>query len=1212
MKVTFSLSGATETSGSLVALNEFEAALFKECSFISVFGSSGGFLLESSSAKEAIFQDCILEYGQFVTGFLSTGSSKRGTVIRMERCSISKHFASNGQGFFNGVSGHWYIFDSVFMNVTSGATPTTSAHVGGVMGISPEAGQELIIWCHRCTFENHKTSPAYKSGQMFTTGLSMTVNANSHIWFLDTNLTWELNVDLPSADEATGNKNANSCPMFLFRNFNWATMFNVNADTSLPNKWASIFDFGHSFFHVEKSYIKFVQGSNSVVIFKSYSRIVMIDSFLTGHYRIFDVRDNNVIGYLNFYNCIFEQNWNFIFLAEAQVWHVLFVSCIIRNENSTIVGNKGPFRFDSASSLRLECCCCQFHTSRAKALVEPNNKCAVTIGPGNYFNWAESQVKSTANTVTDGTSYYEVTECVSGCSEHCPKRRIPPFVNLSLEGCEKWSVNPPPDLPIITFEGAELVVKRCKFINYGTNDIDGGCIHAQMFSGDIWFESLEFSGCSGKKGSVYISGVMEKTLTVINCSFSGSSYVECGCLWTGGVMLKVRIKECVFSGCSVSQGTGVISSESGDCYVGNCRFEECTIGSESGTAVGCFLYQSASDGKIEVVDCVFENKMINAVTVSAIFISGDATFTFANSTFHWDTPSQSSYAPIEGKSVGKIAFENITVEFSSTCETNSGPICDLGVVNSLSCTRLLIQSSGSYASRRVAIKCNSAVILTECKFSDVGAGVFIESSGQVSVSECAFSDIYSHCIYASGVAQSYAVIVKHSYFGEDESLGTDAFISVSGATSASFDFCCFQTPNHLSKKAIISLGLVKLVSENCFSHQNVGSAVLALTVEEDGGCGINHYDCHSDCRHVCPTIAFTESETFSLTAEFLSTSLLSFTQSLSGSESIPSSRLLGSTEQLTESENLISSVQYSGSSPASSSDGFTFSSATDSTKPWIVSTQFSVSELPSISDSFSVSDSFIGTSGASSTQSFSGTDVWSVFPTPTASSTATANHYTTGISTEIIQPKSESESVVSLLVPAPYPTLVSGQTPYPTKAPPPTEYPPFTPEKTETPRATEIPEQTLASGQTPFPSGSPPRSRSISPTRSPGATQFVPASQSVSLFVSESTSIKSVSFSTREHSKVKSETELSITHEKTVWKSDITITVGDSVSRSGDSAKSDEEKEPIGLLIVVIILMVILIICFALLMYNEGAYKKDMKRKEAMQEQKSEEQQKAQ
>jgi hypothetical protein len=211
--------------------------------------------------------------------------------------------------------------------------------------------------------------------------------------------------------------------------------------------------------------------------------------------------------------------------------------------------------------------------------------------------------------------------------------------------------------------------------------------------------------------------------------------------------------------------------------------------------------------------------------------------------------------------------------------------------------------------------------------------------GYVSLTHCRFENISDNGIYTS---LPCTIVAEFSYFGEKEMLGAGSFINMNGdGSTVRIDFCCFQTPNHKDKKAIISKGYVILGTENCFVHVNESEAVSGKSVVEDlSQCGANNYDCHSYCRHVCPTRAFSRTPYFSETASFWSTGNWSLSRFASKSEDfrvtseMSDSQGLGFSSDLASSAALKSSEHLSISSLVKNSASFTLTSFFSETAIW--------------------------------------------------------------------------------------------------------------------------------------------------------------------------------------------------------------------------------------------------------------------------------------
>jgi hypothetical protein len=928
VQVTVLRCGTTSLDGSVFDVNGFQDAIFEKCEFTRIVGGVGAVRLQSSTASEAWFTGCNLTYGNFVSaGFLSTGTS-RGPFIHVDKCIFEHHSVSNGGGLVNGNSGHWYVENTSFTNCTNKPQGQQTSQNGALMKISPDqTDQEVIVWFHNCTLMNPSSGDWFNNPQLITVMIA-SGNGNTHFSFRDSYAEWLCPYQI------SGAWNTDGAPMYWLRNFAGVTLVNITHYLSVTggNKEIQFFEFGASILQIENSYFERKGGSNGQTdVLRNYAEAVFIDTTMIGFFRVFDIRTQSVVHTWTFINCTFQTNdeWS---LSRTEMT-MLIIRCtwldVLNSGYSMgLFNNQG-----SNSKVYLECCCLMVSSNRGDRMNDRYTSNQVMIGSGNCISLARDNLGHLVTVRgTNNVFGCPQTQCSTTCYGQCQNvRMIPALMNWTTEDCIWSDKEGSNELPI-NFKGDSLVVKRCQFIRCGWPEAEGGCIQALSFTGDLLFEEVVFTSCKGGRGSIHLYNSVKKVVIVLNCNFSDSQYQYAGCVSAaqgGSQLLTLEIIESRFVNCSVSQGTGVISSQHPGLHVENCLFEECIISYDDHSGSCIFLKSGVSDVNVTVTGCTLEGNNVGAGTVSSLWIEGaegnPSLFAFRNSTFHWDSSSVSANSVIGAANIQRAIFEYLNVSFSSSCQTESQAICHMATVSDLSMTVCDISSSGNDAARRVALTAGTAVLLRECNMHDVHIGVRMEKAGDLSIFQCRFNEIRGNCLHSLNIPCN--IVAEMTYFGETETYEAGAFIHIASETSTvTISFCCFQTENHAQKKAVTCSGEVVLRTENCFSHKDVGSAVEAGKVTPGDGCGTNHYNCHSDCRFVCPTTGFTETRTFSSTGQ------LSLTDSHSESESVTSSKEMPNTDLLPLSSPLPSSRQFSASNEMSSTLHFTETSLASESK----------------------------------------------------------------------------------------------------------------------------------------------------------------------------------------------------------------------------------------------------------------------------------------
>jgi hypothetical protein len=533
---------------------------------------------------------------------------------------------------------------------------------------------------------------------------------------------------------------------------------------------------------------------------------------------------------------------------------------------------KGYIFFSTvATTLKVRCECCFVNLTGSAVLM--GDTFNFTFGVGNCFNLASADDSKLSGGVfeDEASCTFGVDSC-SGCYGRCEEvRDIPAWMDLTVEDCE-W-VNK--TAAVLNFLGENLRMIRCRFIECGSSQADGGCVYANSFSGDLYFKDLKIEKCIGRKGSIAFDTSLAKTVTFFECSFVESDYAKStdsatGCISGvgGGRLLNVIVIESNFSGCSVSGGTGVISSGHSNLYVENVIFEDCKITDNSDETFGSFIYQKSDNVNASVIGCTFENNEVIAGTVSSIFvenIGGGSSFVFRDSVFHWRCPSSSSSSPIEAKAISTATIVNVNVRFSGSSDSADPCIFELSGVGNLELVSCNIQSFDPDPSRRVAFNGGGKVVATKCEFYALLGGAWMTVDSELKVYECRFTEIRSYGICTVNNVISN-IIIFDSYFGETSNYQSE-FISVGSSSSkVRIDFCCFQTDWFATKKAIQIGGVLTIGAENCFQHKNEEQAIKseqAIDYNNDA-CAIyiNHFDCKQNCRHVCPTARYSSSNDF--------------------------------------------------------------------------------------------------------------------------------------------------------------------------------------------------------------------------------------------------------------------------------------------------------------------------------------------------------------
>jgi hypothetical protein len=721
------------------------------------------------------------------------------------------------------------------------------------------------------------------------------------------------------------------------------------------------------------------KGNVHTHFFRCAKELVVIDTTMIGTIRVTDYRSNFMSGtaYISLIRCSILKIEEFFYCWGTVT--ALLMACYWEDGIARDTGDNclGSIEGSTASVINVYGSCFKLD-SRRGCLRYKGVGNIIIKGNQNCFSLAKTQIATCTGVTVEDTSADASQFGCETCKDYngmCPVRNTPAFVDSTVEDCIWSDVTAAAQLPI-NFKGASLSVRRCKFIKCGWTEAEGGCIQAALFTGDLLFDSLTFTECSGAKGSICVSSNVNKLVTLFQCKFTSSTYSAGGCLYaaTGeGSLLVLEVMETEFTGCSVTDGTGVISTQHSELHVSACQFKNCVAKGDGNK--GCFIYLRASTApavNASVIGCTFENGPADGGSVSSILIEGpgnDSNFVFRSSNFVWNSPSSVVDSVIEGINLVSAAFEDVNITFSSSA-TETQSVCGMKTVENLELKECRIQSSGQSAI--IAIVCGASAILNGCELKYVGTGILVDNAGSLTVSFSQFEDINGNAI--SSTVELYLLLL-HNRFKETTTLTESSFILMtSGTSTMEMSFCCFQTTNHDKKLAVKTSGSIIVFMENCFSHLEESKAISAGSVKLDGECvdGANHYECE-ECRRVCPTIRFSGSLGFISTKSmsgtpgvFSSTERMSLTSDLSESSKLGSSNKFTNSNEyslsrLSETDSFSETSAPEHSSRMTNSDSYSRTNDADTTLALTKSNTVDVSILISASDEITKTQSFLET-----------------------------------------------------------------------------------------------------------------------------------------------------------------------------------------------------------------------------------------------------------
>jgi hypothetical protein len=607
----FENCGNTDMDGGCILAQSLAGdVFFGNLEFVSVYAYRGSIVVEGSLQRTVTLYECSVLYGHYRNrGFVCAGEVTANTqrlIVNVTKCSfVGLYIMSGGAGgMIFSRSPVFYCFDSLFENCTGGG----ASDQGFAMFVEPNSDLDRNVSIDRCTVDNKQY--AASSSQVITIRVANTA-VLSIISIQNSYLYW---------DQPGGTRNSpiyftDPCKLLVFRNFTFkyrSTM--VSNDLRVCNLPIATFEIVDCWWeHMDPIPVS----RRLVEVAKAGTLRVENSTIIGATWGIYRAG----AGALIVTDCNFSG-----FVAQAIYASSVQTLVIQRSTFTSQIGGTntdGIIRIATSGSVcYLDCCCFQTAIAGQPAV---QTAAGVTLKLGeNCFSHADLETAiigiipeiGAGVAISYGCGPVCPTTCSSAGSGCAPIVRTVTERDNRIEDCT-WEDQNTAEVRVLEFAGRNLAMLRCKFINCGSTTMNGGCILARAFTGDLLFDSVEFLHVLGQKGTIFVESTRQVLVSLQNCSLLYGTYSERGFLTcdqdvTTTQRLTVNVSRCSISGVSGGNALGIyglgVYSRAPRLYITDTTFDNCTS-TTGGNAGLCVLSNATSDQRTvtSLVRCTFDN-----------------------------------------------------------------------------------------------------------------------------------------------------------------------------------------------------------------------------------------------------------------------------------------------------------------------------------------------------------------------------------------------------------------------------------------------------------------------------------------------------------------------------------------------------------------------------------------------------------------------------